>query len=112
MKKPANKPVYNEERFSSCKNSNMNNSDDKMPLMASGNKNSSKKRMVFYYADWCGHCTHTKPEWKKLEDMGGSEYVPQVQVEDYLIKENEYEDVNELISKTLSKLLERRIIIK
>ena len=91
----------------------------------------SHKKIVFYTLDGCpaGNELKEKSEkiglvwesvemngnevmWKKLEDMGGSEYVPQVQVEDYLIKENEYEDVNELISKTLSRLLERRIIIK
>jgi thiol-disulfide isomerase/thioredoxin len=42
---------------------------NKVDAKPSGNKNSSKKRMVFYYADWCGHCTNTKPEWQKLEDM-------------------------------------------
>jgi glutaredoxin len=50
--------------------------------------------------------------WDKLDEMGGSEYAPQVQVEDYLIKENEYEDINQLISQTLTNLLERKIIIK
>ncbi len=23
--------------------------------------------LVFVYADWCGHCQHFKPDWKKLE---------------------------------------------
>lgn len=50
--------------------------------------------------------------WDKLDEMGGSEYAPQVQVEGYLIKENEYEDINQLISQTLTNLLERKIIIK
>lgn len=50
--------------------------------------------------------------WKQLDEMGGSDFAPQVQVEGYLIKENEYETVNELISKTLSNLLSRDIIIK
>ncbi len=89
------------------------------------------KKIVFYTLDGCPACNELKQKsekiglvwenvemdgndvmWKKIEEMGGSDYVPQVQVEDYLIKENEYEDVNELISKTLSRLLERRIIIK
>ena len=72
MNTPAvvNKQVYNEERFTSCKNNmNMNRNMNKAAAMPSGNKDSSKKRMVFYYADWCGHCTNTKPEWQKLEDM-------------------------------------------
>ena len=50
--------------------------------------------------------------WDTLSEMGGSEFVPQVQVEDYLIKEHEYLDINELISKTLTNLLERNIVIK
>jgi glutaredoxin len=50
--------------------------------------------------------------WDKLDEMGGSEYAPQVQVVDYLIKESEYEDINQLISQTLTNLLERKIIIK
>jgi glutaredoxin len=50
--------------------------------------------------------------WDELAEKGGSDFVPQVEVEDYLIKEHEYTDINELISKTLTNLLERRIIIK
>lgn len=50
--------------------------------------------------------------WDELEKMGGSEYVPQVKVVDYLIKEEEYKTINDLVSKTLSNLLNRKIIIK
>ncbi len=50
--------------------------------------------------------------WDKLEKMGGSDFVPQVEVEGVLIKESEYETITDLISKTLSRLLERKIIIK
>ena len=50
--------------------------------------------------------------WKQLEEWGGSDFAPQVKVEDYLIKEEEYETVNDLISKTLSNMLGRDIIIK
>jgi glutaredoxin len=50
--------------------------------------------------------------WDKLEEMGGSDFVPQVEVEGKLIKEGEYETITDLISKTLSMLLERKIIIK
>lgn len=49
--------------------------------------------------------------WKELEDMGGSDFAPQVKVDGYLIKEDEYDDVNELISKTLTNLLGRKIIV-
>ena len=50
--------------------------------------------------------------WTKLEEMGGSEFVPQVMVEEYLIKENEYDNVNGLVSKTLTKMVGRKIVIK
>jgi hypothetical protein len=49
--------------------------------------------------------------WKELEDMGGSDFAPQVKVDGYLVKENEYDTVNELISKTLTNLLGRKIIV-
>jgi len=50
--------------------------------------------------------------WEDLENRGGSEFVPQVEVEGHLIKEDEYENITELIGKTLTYLLERNIIIK
>lgn len=49
--------------------------------------------------------------WKELEDMGGSDFAPQVKVEGYLIKEEEYDTVNDLISRTLTNLLGRKIIV-
>lgn len=27
----------------------------------------NKDALVFFYADWCGHCQSFKPEWEKLE---------------------------------------------
>lgn len=30
-------------------------------------KFSEEKKVVFVYADWCGHCTRFKPEWSKVE---------------------------------------------
>ena len=30
-------------------------------------KFSEEKKIVFVYADWCGHCTRFKPEWTKVE---------------------------------------------
>lgn len=30
-------------------------------------KFSEEKKIVFVYADWCGHCTRFKPEWSKVE---------------------------------------------
>lgn len=91
----------------------------------------NNKSVVVYSLDGCPSCEELKDKfdrmgltyenvemtdnddmWDKLTQMGGSEYVPQVKVENYLIKEEEYEDVNELIGKTLSNLLGRKIIIK
>ena len=50
--------------------------------------------------------------WKELEDRGGSDFVPQVSVEGYLIKEKEYETVNELISKSVTLLIGKKVILK
>lgn len=91
----------------------------------------SHKKILVYALDGCPACEELKDKfekiglqyesvkmngneemWTKLTDMGGSEYAPQVQVEDYLIKENEYDTINDLISCTLTNLLNRKIIIK
>ena len=31
--------------------------------------NNTKKGvwLVWFYADWCGHCVNMKPEWEQLE---------------------------------------------
>lgn len=29
---------------------------------------SSDNEILFFYADWCGHCKHFKPEWNKFEE--------------------------------------------
>jgi glutaredoxin len=49
--------------------------------------------------------------WLKLEEWGGSEYAPQIKVDGYLIKEEEYETVNELISKTVSILVGKKVVL-
>lgn len=91
----------------------------------------SHKKIIVYALDGCPACEELKDKfekvgltyesvkmngnedmWAKLAEMGGSEYAPQVQVENYLIKDNEYETINDLISCTLTNLLERKIIIK
>ena len=98
-------------------------------LLKEISENSHKKDIV-YALDGCPACNDLKTKfdnigvvyetitmngndvmWDKLADMGGSEYAPQVQVEDYLIKEDEYDDVNQLISETLTNLLGRKIIV-
>lgn len=90
----------------------------------------SHKKVIVYALDGCPACNDLKNKlnnigvvyetvimngndemWDKLSNMGGSEYAPQVQVEDYLIKEDEYDDVNQLISETLTNLLGRKIIV-
>jgi glutaredoxin 3 len=53
-----------------------------------------------------------EPMWDQLKKEGGSNFVPQVRVENYLIKENEYDDVNQLISRTVSNMVGRKIVIK
>jgi glutaredoxin len=90
----------------------------------------SHKEVVVYTLEGCRACEELKTKldnigmtyenvimngnekmWKKLEEMGGSDFVPQVKVEGYLIKEAEYDTVNELISQTLTNLLGRKIIV-
>jgi glutaredoxin len=94
-------------------------------------KENNHKKVIVYALDGCPACEDLKNKldrigltyenvemngneemWDNLEKMGGSEYAPQVQVEDYLIKESEYEDINQLLSCTLTNLLNRKIIIK
>lgn len=48
--------------------------------------------------------------WEKIEKMGGKNFVPQVMVEGTLIKN--YNNVNELLSKTVSELIKRKVILK
>lgn len=93
-------------------------------------KKNSHKEVIVYALDGCPACEELKKKldnigviyenvkmngneemWAKLEEWGGSEYAPQVKVEDYLIKEEEYETVNELISKTVSILIDKKVIL-
>ena len=104
--------------------------NDVKQLIKEINENNDKK-VVVYALDGCPACEELKTKlekvgvvyenvvmngndkmWDKLDKMGGSEFAPQVQVEDYLIKEEEYETINELIGKTLTRMLGRKITIK
>jgi glutaredoxin len=104
--------------------------NDVKQLIKEINENNDKK-VVVYALDGCPACEELKTKlekvgvvyenvvmngndkmWDKLDEMGGSEFAPQVQVEDYLIKEEEYETINELIGKTLTRMLGRKITIK
>ena len=33
------------------------------------NKTKKGVWLVWFYADWCGHCVNMKPEWEKLESQ-------------------------------------------
>jgi glutaredoxin len=109
----------------------MNKENAQIKTLLEEVKKNSYKKVTVYALEGCPACEDLKSKldkigvvyenvtmngnqemWDKLEEMGGSEYAPQVQVEDYLIKENEYNDVNELISRTLTNLVGRKIIIK
>lgn len=89
----------------------------------------SDKKLVLYSIEGCPACEEFKNKlgkldityenidmdgndemWTKLEEMGGSEYVPQIMVEGNLIKD--YQDVNELLSKTISEMINRKVILK
>ena len=42
---------------------------------------SSKKQLVFFHMNGCGHCESMKPEWKKMTDMGEYKGVQFVDIE-------------------------------
>ena len=109
----------------------MDKSNPKVKNLLEDIQKNKDKKIVIYALEGCPACDDLKSKldkiglvyenvpmngnenmWTKLSEMGGSDYAPQVQVEDYLIKENEYESITDLIGKTLSRLLERKIIIK
>lgn len=48
--------------------------------------------------------------WSELEKMGGTNFIPQVMVENILIKN--YDTVNELLSKMISEVIERKVILR
>ena len=42
--------------------------DKSKNLNSFNNKIKKGPWLVWFYADWCGHCVHMKPEWEKLEN--------------------------------------------
>ncbi len=94
-------------------------------------KKNSDKKITVYALKGCPACEELKQKlnnigvmyenidmngndgmWEKLEKRGGSDFAPQVDIEGYLIKEDEYETVNELISKTISLMIDRKVFLK
>jgi len=94
-------------------------------------KENNHKKVTVYALDGCPACDELKTKfnnigvnyenvtmngnedmWQELEDRGGSEYAPQVDVEGYLIKEEEYETVNELISRAVSIIINKKVVLK
>lgn len=94
-------------------------------------KENSHKKVIVYSLDGCPMCTDVKTKldkigvvyetitmngndgmWDKVAKMGGTDYAPQVQINNYLIKENEYKNAHDLIGVTLTRLLNRKIVIK
>ena len=109
----------------------MNKDNPQVKKLLEDIQQNKNKKVLVYALDGCPACDDLKTKldkigvvyenitmngnddlWDKLSEMGGSEYAPQVQVEDYLIKENEYENINQLLSCTLTNLLNRKIMIK
>lgn len=103
---------------------------DKIKQLLQEINDNSYKKVTVYALEGCPACEELKKKfnniglvyenvtmngnddmWKKLHEMGGSDFAPQVQVEGYLIKEDEYDDVNQLISETLTNLLGRKIVV-
>jgi len=86
----------------------MSNEKQKISNLLKEIQENSHKKVLVYSLDGCPACEELKDKfermglvyeniemtdndemWDKLTQMGGSEYVPQVKVENYLIKEDE-----------------------
>jgi glutaredoxin len=89
----------------------------------------SNKKLTLYSIPGCPACDEFKDKlgqlnityesidmegndkmWSKLEEMGGSEFVPQIKIDKKLVVD--YKDVNELLSKTISEIINRNVILK
>ncbi len=109
----------------------MNKNNPKVKTLLEDIEKNKEKKILIYSLEGCPACKELKTKldklgltyenvamngneemWDKLKEWGGSEYAPQVKVEDYLIKENEYKDINQLVGRTLTTMLGRKIIIK
>lgn len=107
----------------------MNKNNPQIKRLLEDINSNKEKQLTVYSINGCPACEEFKTKlnkldivyenidmenndvmWKKLEEMGGSEFVPQIMVETTLIKE--YQDVNELLSKTISEIINRKVILK
>jgi glutaredoxin len=107
----------------------MDNNNPQIKRLLEDIQSNKDKNLILYSIDGCPACEEFKSKlakldityesvdmegnddmWTKLEEMGGSEFVPQITIEGNLIKE--YNDVNELLSKTISEIINRKVILK
>ena len=107
----------------------MNKNNPQIKRLLEDINSNSGKEITLYSINGCPACEEFKTKlgkldityesidmegnddmWETLSEMGGSEYVPQIKIEGTLIKE--YEDVNELLSKTISEIINRNVILK
>lgn len=105
------------------------NKKEKIKNLLAEIKENSGKKVTVYSIKGCPACEELKqkfnnigvlyeniamddnePMWSELEARGGTDYVPQVDIEGNLIKD--YETINELVSKTISLMIDRKVILK
>ena len=107
----------------------MNKNNPQIKRLLEDIQSNSNKDLILYSIEGCPACEEFKTKlakldityesidmegndemWTKLEEMGGSEFVPQISIEGNLVKE--YKDVNELLSLTISEIIDRKVILK
>tara|TARA_R110000803_G_scaffold22931_1_gene56602 strand:- start:1167 stop:1490 length:324 start_codon:yes stop_codon:yes gene_type:complete len=107
----------------------MNKNNPQIKRLLEDIQTNNTKNLVLYSIHGCPACEEFKTKlaklnivyesvdmennetmWTKLGEMGGSEYVPQITVENELIKD--YKDVNELLSKTISEMINRKVLLR
>jgi|TARA_R110000751_G_scaffold141834_4_gene245313 glutaredoxin len=107
----------------------MNKNNPQIKRLLEDLQTNNNKNLVLYSIAGCPACEEFKTKlgkldityesidmennddmWTKLNQMGGSEYVPQITIDGNLVKE--YKDVNELLSMTISEIIDRKVILK
>ena len=56
--------VINNDSGCKCHEKFNNMESDSYPI-----KNESQEKLILFYADWCGHCQHMKPDWETAKNM-------------------------------------------